>query len=373
MSEMGVPPARIAISCNRFGRGGGLERYALDVADELSRRPGLALTVFARRFDRDRQAALAVRERPLNVSWLPGKLRDHAFSAALQRVRGNAGPLIACNRVRGAEIAICGGTHRGYLAARGLAPGLFDRWQIALETDHYRDAAVVVAHSRLMQRELLTHYDLPATQVRLLYPPVDERRFKPAGPVHRAELRRKHGFAEDEVVLLFPSSGHVRKGLMPLAAAVARAGRGVVLAVAGRPVGQALPGVRELGYVADIEELYQAADFCALASDYEPFGLVGIEAVLCGTPLLFAEGIACLEVLRPQAVERFERTDPASLDAALARAVRRVRAGAGRLAVPREALAYDPALSVHVDALLAIAAEPGRTGRAGGAQSGWQR
>lgn len=345
---------RIGISCNRFGRGGGLERYALDLADELSRRPGVEVAVFARAFDADRAAARGVREHRLNVSWLPGKLRDHAFSAALQARRSDVDVLIACNRVRGADIAICGGTHRGYLAARGRAPGLFDRLQIRLESAHYADASVVVAHSRLMQQELHALYGVAEDRVRLLYPPADGRRFRPVDARRRRELREKYGFG-DEVVLLFPSSGHERKGLGLLAAALARAGPGVTLAVVGRPVGRSLPGVRELGYSNEIEELYQAADFTALASDYEPFGLVGVESVLCGTPLLFAENVGCLEVVMPAAVERFARADPGSLDAALRRAIERVQTGSARLQAPRAMLAFDPDLPAHVDALLALA------------------
>lgn len=345
---------RIGISCNRFGRGGGLERYALDLADELSRRPGVEVAVFARAFDDDRAAARGVGEHRLNVSWLPGKLRDYAFSAALQARRADSDVLIACNRVRGAGIAICGGTHRGYLAARARAPGLFDRLQVRLESALYADAAVVVAHSRRMQQELRDLYGVPEGRISLLYPPADGRRFRPVDAGRRRALREKYGFG-DQVVLLFPSSGHERKGLGPLADAVARAGPEVTLAVAGRPVGRALPGVRELGYSSEIEELYQAADFTALASDYEPFGLVGVESVLCGTPLLFDDNVGCLEVVEPGAVERFSRADPASLDAALQRAIARAREGSARLEEPRAMLAYDPDLPAHIDALLALA------------------
>lgn len=345
---------RLGISCNRFGRGGGLERYALDLAGELSRRPGAEVAVFARAVDADLAAALGVRVHRLNVSWLPGKLRDHAFSAALQARRTDVDVLIACNRVRGADIAICGGTHSGYLTARGRAPGLIDRLQVRLESAHYADARVVVAHSRRMQQELRELYGVAEDRISLLYPPADGRRFRPVDAGRRSELREKYGFG-DEIVLLFPSSGHQRKGLGLLAEAVARAGPGVTLAVVGRPVGRSLPGVRDLGYSSEIEELYQAADFTALASDYEPFGLVGVESVLCGTPLLFADNVGCLEIVRPGAVERFARADPESLDAALRRAVGRVRDGSARLEEPRSMLAYDPELPAHVDALLALA------------------
>ena len=60
--------------------------------------------------------------------------------------------------------------------------------------------------------------------------------------------------------------------------------------VAGRPIDETGPNIHYLGYRSDIEDVYRAVDFTILASTYEPFGLVGVESVLCGTPVLVADG-----------------------------------------------------------------------------------
>src|SRR5690606_9858575 len=138
---------RLAISCNSFGAGGGLERYALDITGALSRKTSLPITVYSRRFDAGEVEAANVEPRRIDVGWLPGKLRDLAYSRRLQKLRRPGELLIACNRVRGADIAVCGGTHRGYLRARGRPARASDRWQIRLEADQYAGAASVVAHS----------------------------------------------------------------------------------------------------------------------------------------------------------------------------------------------------------------------------------
>lgn len=363
---------RIGISCNRFGRGGGLERYALDIAGALAARSDEPVVVYARDFDesapRSRANAAAdaadaadvsalpqpIEAHRIAVGWLPGKLRDYAFSRRLQRLRRHSDVLIGCNRVRGADIAICGGTHRGYLAARGAAPRPSDRWQIALEADHYAGAHRVVAHSRMMQAELRELYTVPQERIALLYPPVDTARFAPVDAMARRALRERHGFRSDEVVFLFVSSGHERKGLALLADYFGSTGLPVTLAVAGRPVGKPLPRVRELGYCSNVEDLYRAADFSILASDYEPFGLVGVESVLCGTPLVFADNIGCLEVIGAGAVHAFSRAKPQSLSAAVESAVASVREGTARLGEPRAMLDYDPGLDRHAEALLAL-------------------
>jgi len=347
---------KVGVSCNRLGAGGGLERYALDIARELASRAGTEVGIYARKFDAGVAEGLGVAAHRINVAWLPGKLRDRYFSWKLQGLRDGGEVLIGCNRVRGSDIAICGGTHRGYLAASGKTPRQSDGWQIALESAQYADAYRIVAHSALMRDELEHLYGVPLERIALLYPPVDTRRFSPVDAATRQALRRQYGFADDEVVLLFPSSGHARKGFDLLANAIGASGLPITLAVAGRPVGRTLPRVREMGYVRDIEALYRAADFSALASDYEPFGLVGVESILCGTPLVFADNIACLEVIRPEAVLSFQRSAPDTLAAALHRAVALVREGRARLADPRAMLGYDPSVGSHVDALLELCA-----------------
>ena len=66
----------------------------------------------------------------------------------------------------------------------------------------------------------------------------------------------------------------------------------IVLAVASRRAIEH-PRALNLGFRRDIEKCYAAADAAILASRYEPFGLVGVESVLCGTPALLSE--ACGE------------------------------------------------------------------------------
>jgi glycosyltransferase involved in cell wall biosynthesis len=124
------------------------------------------------------------------------------------------------------------------------------------------------------------------------------------------------------------------------------------LVVAGRPILQAGPNVRWQGYRNDMADVYRAVDCTVLALRYEPFGLVGVESVLCGTPVVVANNVGCAEVLRPSAGLRFELATPGSLEQALAGAVERWRAGSLRLAEPREHLGYDPSVGVHLDALL---------------------
>jgi len=181
---------------------------------------------------------------------------------------------------------------------------------------------------------------------------VDTRRFHPVSAEQRRALRRALGLPPDRLVFLLASTGHARKGLDLLVRALGHSTEPVLLVVAGRPVEVRAPNLRWLGYRSDIEDVYRAVDCTVMASRFEPFGLVGVESVLCGTPLVGARGMGCLEDALAKGPVTLLRFDAASLDAAIAQALGRWRAGRLALADPRAALRYDPSVDAHLDALL---------------------
>ncbi|KND59775.1 Glycosyltransferase [Candidatus Burkholderia verschuerenii] len=346
---------RIGISANALKLSGGLERYAMDLVRGLARagfdgrqKPAF----FARKIDRSLPESKLVDAHRIKVSLVPGKMRDAYFSWALKRARKKAkvDVLIGCNRVEGSEIAICGGTHIGFLRATGRREKRSDTRQIALERRQYAQAEVIVAHSDMMRDELRSLYGIDDRKIRVLYPPVDNARFSPVDDAQRARLREQFGFGADEIVLLFPSSSHERKGLPLIERALA--GMNVVIAVAGRAPEHRAPNVRYIGYAKNIEDAYRAADFTILASSYEPFGLVGIESVMCGTPVIFPACIGCGDAIADDAKHIFNSGDADDLRRVVERAIRtrreRVHGGAVR---------YDASIDAHVAALVELACE----------------
>ncbi|MEO8836198.1 MAG: glycosyltransferase, partial [Caldimonas sp.] len=175
----------------------------------------------------------------------------------------------------------------------------------------------------------------------------------PRDDAERAALRRRFDLPDDRAVFLLASTSHRRKGLGPLAAFFANTDLPATLVVAGRPLGGSPANVRWLGYCRDIESLYRAVDFTVMASSYEPFGLVGIESLLCGTPVLLAAGVGCAEVI--DAGARIDFGAEQALGDAVRAAVAQWRTDTHRIDVPSRVLDYDPSVAVHVDALLALA------------------
>jgi glycosyltransferase involved in cell wall biosynthesis len=109
--------------------------------------------------------------------------------------------------------------------------------------------------------------------------------------------------------------------------------------------------------VKEIEDGYRAADFTILASKYEPFGLVGVESVMCGTPVIFPSSIGCCDAIAEHAKFVFAPDDEAGLRATVERAVQQRLAGPGPVQseLARGAVLYDAGVAGHVNALLALA------------------
>jgi D-inositol-3-phosphate glycosyltransferase len=156
-------------------------------------------------------------------------------------------------------------------------------------------------------------------------------------PLDSALARRRIGAAEDEILALFVGRFAPEKGLPGLIAAAAllkRHERLRVIVVGGDGSGDAAHermmalslryGLAErvtfVGRV-DHEELpfyYNAADVLVVPSLYESFGMVALEALACGTPVVAARVGAMEELLRSRLNGRLTKDQrPASLAADL--------------------------------------------------------
>jgi glycosyltransferase involved in cell wall biosynthesis len=343
----------VVFSNHGLRHSGGIERYLLTLVDALHAR-GIRPTVVAHRFDRALPEYGWVDAVHIGTWGLGGALRDLWFDLRLRKLKQERGwfPLIALSQTGAADIAVCGGTHPGYLEAMGRSASWQDRLAIELEHDHLDHATIVIAHSRLMAEQVQRLQGIAPQKVHVLYPPVDTQRFRSVPAAERQALRERFGFPADRAVFLVASTGHARKGLDLAVNALGHSDLPVLLVVAGRPVGLQAPNLRYLGYRNDMEDVYRAVDCTVMASRFEPFGLVAVESVLCGTPVIGAIGMGCMEVLQGQASLPFHIDTPGSLDAAIAQALARWREGTLAVADPRAALGYDPSVDAHLNALL---------------------
>ena len=172
-----------------------------------------------------------------------------------------------------------------------------------------------------MKTELTKYYDVPQTNIKVLYPPVNQETFHLIESVERNEIKEKLGFSSNKKSFLFISSSHKRKGLPILLDYFEHTNLPIELVIIGKPLNRTIRNVICKGYTTEIENFYWASDFTILASSYEPFGLVGIESILCGTPVLLSENIGCTEIIKSDAFFSFKCNDIQSLGIAINKAI----------------------------------------------------
>ena len=160
-----------------------------------------------------------------------------------------------------------------------------------------RDADAFVAMSRLIRDEVVGAGVAPE-KVRHIPHGVDTKRFRPATPEERRDLRRRLGLPPEAPVVAFTGRLLRGKGLETLVDAFASQEAHACLLVVGSGDGQALSvedAIRKrvagadlagrvimTGRVNNVEDYLRASDVFAFPSEFEGLGLSLIEAQACG-------------------------------------------------------------------------------------------
>ena len=174
-----------------------------------------------------------------------------------------------------------------------------------------RSADTVIAVGHQHAEEVREAGDIAAGRIRV----VDMGVWRPEAPIPKADARRKLGLAEDERIVIFIGNLYTRKGadiLVRAAAALLETGARFRLIIGGE--GPVEPMLRELVdalSIADDVELiggvasddvfiwFSAADVCVVPSRSEPLGLVALEAMACGTPVIASSVGGLRQIIQP--------------------------------------------------------------------------
>lgn len=186
-------------------------------------------------------------------------------------------------------------------------------------------ADCVIAPSRFTAGELEELFRLPAERIRVVPNGVDPREFERPAEAELAAVRARHG----DFVLgigLFPRKNFARvvEALRALPEL-----RLVLVGKSGRTAEAVMARARELGLAErvirredvpqrELLALLGAARALAVPSLYEGFGLIVLEAMACGTPVVCSDAGSLPEVAGDAALV-VDARDPESIAAALRR------------------------------------------------------
>jgi UDP-glucose:(heptosyl)LPS alpha-1,3-glucosyltransferase len=189
---------------------------------------------------------------------------------------------------------------RVHLIARGLPLSRWDPhlWIERRQFKHERLKRVVTL-SEMVKRDVHGYYGIPLNRIVVIPGGVDTARFHPGlRPAHRARVRSEMGLSEDDLSVLFVASGNfVKRGLLNLFSAVQRrpVSRLKIVIIGGDRLGPYRDRARALGiegrliflpFAERLEELHAGADGLIFPSYYETFGIVPLEAMASGLPVI---------------------------------------------------------------------------------------
>ena len=176
----------------------------------------------------------------------------------------------------------------------------------------------LIAVSQFTQQELMSLYDVPASQVWVTHEGGDSTRFFPE--TRKADLERvrsSHSLPTTPFLLALATL-EPRKNLMRTVRAFERVAQAhpdlkCSFLIAGHAGWgserswqelEASNRIRRLGYVdeGDLAGLYSEATAFAYVSHYEGFGLPPLESMSCGTPVIYGNGSAMPEVVGPAGI-----------------------------------------------------------------------
>ena len=228
-----------------------------------------------------------------------------------------------------------------------------------VERTAYENADGVIAVSESMREDVINLYGVPREKIRVIHNGIDLKQYKPT--IDNAVLKR-YGVDPEIPYVLFVGRITRQKGIIHLVRAIKwiQPGTQIVLC-AGAPdtpeIGEEMRErvsearrestnpiiwIPEIVPKDDIIKLYSQAKLFICPSVYEPFGIINLEAMACGVPVVASavggikevvvhEKTGLLVPLNPMGGNDFEPEDPDRFAQDLAEAVNSLLADHERL------------------------------------------
>lgn len=169
---------------------------------------------------------------------------------------------------------------------------------------------IVMTNSHLVKRHIIQYYHVHPKRIKVVYNAINTGIFRPdIRKEYRGRIRKKYGIGEEEILLLFISNDHKRKGLMNLLKAIHQLEkRNIKVMVLGKDTEKPYTQWAEknllggkilfLGQKEDVQRYYAAADIFVLPTRYDAFANVCLEAMACGLPVITTSNNGASELIQ---------------------------------------------------------------------------
>lgn len=310
---------KIAIIHQKYNAFGGGALVLSDIINFYAKNPENQVTVIVRHWKGNLQPNIKVVY--LDGFYFGAILRDELFARSVKRylAKYDFDVVISDQKIDGIDIYIAGGgVHKTYLNQRRLSGGilsyistylrLFNYYTLYSEAKLFNSSKLkqVICVSDLVRQDIISNYPIDANKLTVVYNGINVSNFR-RDLNKRLQVRQSLGL-KDKFTLVFVGSGYERKGLYQVIRALKSLPNICVLILGKdnktniyRKYAKNL-GVFEqcyfLGAKSPIVDYYSAGDAFILPSSYEPFGLVYVEALANGMPVLVSDMAGAAEIIQ---------------------------------------------------------------------------
>jgi UDP-glucose:(heptosyl)LPS alpha-1,3-glucosyltransferase len=308
---------KIAVVVPKYGLVGGGERFVSEITARLARNEDFEIHVLANRWVANSER---IRFHKVPSVPFPRFLRPLLFAWFVKRMTGrmNFDLVHTHHWIFRADIFSLHGTpHAGWIRnVQKKRPTLFDRALSAVERQAIRGggASWFLPVSSITMDAFRREYTTLPGRWQVVHPGVDTARFSaPDRAACRAEIRGHYGIGADDLLLLFVGMNFEVKGLDTIIAAMAGAraakpGANIRLLVVGRGDENQYRGIAQSMEIADavifagkqvegLERYYRAADIFILLSKFDTFGMVVLEAMAAGLPVIVSSNVGAKDLV----------------------------------------------------------------------------
>ena len=308
---------KIAVVIPKYGLVGGAEQFASELTERLSDQPGYNFHVFANRWLSDR-AGINFHHIPI-VSF-PKFLTTISFAYFTRRqLSADKFSLVHSHeRIFAADIyTLHGVPHRFWVhCVRKKKMSLYDLATSWVEKKMVTqgNCQKFIAVSNLTRDIFLQEYNIDPRRVTVIHPGVDLNDYATADKkLIRTDIRKEYGFSSEEPIVLFASMNFEIKGLDAIMLALARLKakqHSFKLLVAGKGnVKKYTQMAREANIADDVVftgmlskkkliRLYLAGDMYVMLSKFDTFGMVVLEAMAAGLPVIISSNVGAKDIVQ---------------------------------------------------------------------------
>jgi UDP-glucose:(heptosyl)LPS alpha-1,3-glucosyltransferase len=283
----------------------GSSRYVLEVSQYFTKK-GHEVHIFANKFDNVDNEKIIFHKVPAfssnyyinegTISLLETiLLKFHSFDVTLAQPTRYLSPDVA-------EIQFVFKRWVDYKKTLGMKIYFADKILPLFESFNIKKSKKLIAISNSVKEDIIKYYNIPEEKIRVVYSGVNLKEFNPENIKYKKEIREKHGISPDDILLLFVGNPYERKGLEFVIRALSKIKqKNVKLLVSGRDeperfqslaneLGLTNRVIFRVGLFTDVNKYFSASDIFVLPSLYETFGLVVIEAMASGLPVIVSNG-----------------------------------------------------------------------------------